>query len=589
MSLTSVELNYLVWRYLQDSGLELAAYALEKGTQCLLYEQKKDFIISKIEPCSLVNLVQKGILFTLIESNAEGNAGQDSNSLIEALIKEVSNRENINEDQFVRFGQSKSGSNDTIEKGEAEVQKGVTDGEQEDSEQTGKTEAQNAVSTAALLKELDFPESLCNDWHMSTDVFAYGKLSSCAVINALKDGNIAESVSLNHTNVFHEKPGVTENEITIVSWAPTGNTLVTSSLSGELRAWTPDGKLKNIAYLSLNPTADPATELLKDGESSQIPPLIYKLIWNNGGQFFISLDTDGQLTLWDGNSLSIIYQSKAKLPSVDVKTIDACWIDSHKFAASTSNDGIKIYGILSGQGAMRSYSAISADTDTPQVKQIGSLVGHSNTITILRFGTLNNQLASCSDVDYLIKIWQSNSTHEYVQLNNRESEKYQPINYHNSPIIDLYWLRTSDDGEMLLSISMEGNINLWDSLGGDNVFSTNIFETARLLPHTDLSDSYHATKNALVFSAVLSPDQKWLAVGDNFGRVTVWDVDLRRYVKGEKFRLQGSAYFFPLSKDAINDPKTLSLFGICDISWNNASSRIAISYKGRDSIILKFR
>lgn len=588
MSLTSVELNYLVWRYLQDSGLELAAYALEKGTQCLLYEQKKDFIISKIEPCSLVNLVQKGILFTLIESNAEGNAGQNSNSLIEALVKEVSNRENINEDQLVKFDQSKNGSNESREKEEVQMQTGATDGEREDSEPTENSESEDVVSTVTLLKELEFPESLCNDWHRSTDVFAYGKLSSCAVINALKDGNIAESVTLNHTNVFHEKPGMTENEITIVSWAPTGNTIVTVSLSGELRAWTPDGRLKNIAYLSFNTTADPSTELLKDGESLQMPPLISKLIWNNAGQFFLSLDTDGQLTLWDGNSLNIIYQSKSKLPSVEIRTIDACWIDSYKFAVSTSTNGIKIYSILSSQGVMRSYSTFSADTDMLQVKQIGSLVGHNNSIISLKFGSLNNQLASCSDFDYLIKIWQSNSTHEYVQLNNRQSEKDQSINYHVSPIIDLYWLKISDDKEMLMSISMEGNINVWDSSGGSNVFSSNIFETAKALPLTELKDSYNASKNALVFNAVLSPDQRWLAVGDNFGRVTVWDIEISRYIRSKKFSLRGSAYFFPPRKEALNDP-TLSLFGICDISWNNASNRIAISYKGQDSIILKLK
>ena len=65
MSLTSKELNYLVWRYLQESGNELAAYALE---QKATFDNKD--VIQKVQPGCLVELVQKGILYTLAEDSA---------------------------------------------------------------------------------------------------------------------------------------------------------------------------------------------------------------------------------------------------------------------------------------------------------------------------------------------------------------------------------------------------------------------------------------------------------------------------------------------------------------------------------------
>ena len=65
MSLTSKELNYLIWRYLQESGYDLSAYALDQQSQCSEYENNPTTqeLIQKIKPGCLVDLIQKGILY----------------------------------------------------------------------------------------------------------------------------------------------------------------------------------------------------------------------------------------------------------------------------------------------------------------------------------------------------------------------------------------------------------------------------------------------------------------------------------------------------------------------------------------------
>ncbi len=61
MSITSEELNYLIWRYLQESGHEVAALAMEEETRVLEFEQR---FKEHIPVGSLVHLVQKGILYS---------------------------------------------------------------------------------------------------------------------------------------------------------------------------------------------------------------------------------------------------------------------------------------------------------------------------------------------------------------------------------------------------------------------------------------------------------------------------------------------------------------------------------------------
>ncbi|KAM9886125.1 hypothetical protein OXX69_013852, partial [Metschnikowia pulcherrima] len=85
MSLTSVELNYLIWRYMQESGFDLAAYAFSKDSACLEYEHAENRLIPAIEPGSLVNLVQKGILYTFLEDAADGK--KTRLNVLDALLK----------------------------------------------------------------------------------------------------------------------------------------------------------------------------------------------------------------------------------------------------------------------------------------------------------------------------------------------------------------------------------------------------------------------------------------------------------------------------------------------------------------------
>lgn len=95
MSLTSRELNYLIWRYFQEAGYDLSAFTFDRQSQCLKYEHaENEKIIEKIEPGCLIDLVQKGILYTIAESDAKDDSDY---TLLGALVQqEIANLSDSN-------------------------------------------------------------------------------------------------------------------------------------------------------------------------------------------------------------------------------------------------------------------------------------------------------------------------------------------------------------------------------------------------------------------------------------------------------------------------------------------------------------
>lgn len=569
MSLTSTELNYLVWRYLQESGYDLAAYALEKGSQCQEYEKSPLPIESKIPAGCLVNLVQKGILFTLAEAAADLETGQKPErlTLFGSLIQEELVESKLEESKKQQEEEQKKyllKSDDIAEKENVEME-----------EANGDT-IENAVepeiefTTKIMTPNIKFDESLVSDWHPQSEVFAYGRADSVAMINAIKDNAIAESVTLNHPNMLNRK-----NEINIVSWSPLGNMIVTAGSNGELRAWSPDGKLKNIAN-TFNEDLVPSNPELESRDKIQ-PSIITNLIWSDNGQLLLSVDSNNQVGLWDGATLSSIKQIKLPTSPADLASfIDACWLNEDSFAVSTTKNSIKIYSITKP----------AFGTSTQQdVQTIGYLHGHENGISILNFNTESRLLASCSDYDYAIKVWARGSAQDSLDLNVNPT-KSKEIKLHSSPIIGLFWLDNIGENGVLLSISMEGVVNIWHASTGDVLKSTELFKNEDNFKYVG-DTKLKVTSELLIFNAAVSPNKKYLAIGDDLGRVTIWDIVISRYSsKGSKdfLRCLGAYDFQIPDSSTVKD----SGVGICDLRWDSKSKNICISYKGAESVIFNW-
>ncbi|CUM64292.1 uncharacterized protein PRCAT00001890001 [Priceomyces carsonii] len=574
MSLTSTELNYLVWRYLLESGFELAAYALEKHSLCLSHEDNNNSsIISKVKPGCLVNLVQKGILFGLSEEDISDGQSKEKLSLFGALLEDELDNERSSgihlDSQTLR---NKNDYVDSYSKDESSRNnyRDIEMEEEKESEKSFVTEGnfgshlENNFESKTLSPALKFPESLTCEWNPTVDVFAFGKMDSTAIINAIKDDCVLESVTLMHPNILG-----TEDEINLVSWSPKGNAIVTVSINGELRAWSPDGKLKNVANPSIG--NEIISKMPNDNlEVNTSNTLVTDLRWNEDGQYFLSVNANGQVNLWDGITMNLITKMKSSPTVVEQSILTsppiACWLTDDKFALTSPTNTINIYSVLKGFVVQ------------PEILQVGQLSGHNNYISFLAFDHGSKFLASCSDFNYLIKVWMNSSTKECVELN--VGSDNNTFKRHLSPIIGLEWL---DHGN-LVSVSMEGVVNIWDASNGNCIYSTNILT----LLENFRSEEYAKLKSLqepLLFNVSLSPNKEWLVVGDDYGRVSVWGISIGSTGNSSTVTFLG-IYNLDIS-DKFSNEKGLQV-GICDISWNSSSLKFCVSYKGTDSAVFNW-
>lgn len=558
MSLTSLELNYLIWKYLQESGYELAAYALQKNSHCLEYEHGKNRSIASIEPGCLVNLVQKGILYTFVEDTSEGK--EDHLSLVNALLKDKANQASqASELQAYQESQPKlqNGTAGTTE-GDAE---GNAPGKKAEDKTVGESdrdgnpdvEMEDAAqevdfTTVRLTASLTFAPSVVSSWHPSSGVFAVGREDAKAEIHALgADGNIAETVTLSHPPLVDDAE--VQNVISTVSWSPQGSMVLTSGVSGAIRAWTPDGRLKNI----VNSVAS----------ADRVPATIHSLLWNTSGLLVLSIDVKNTLSVWDGSSLALVLETRGSESYTG--ELNACWVSDSKFAVSTVKNAIKIYSVSLAPGE--------------KVATVGQLVGHEHPITGIAFSEVSKLLATASDVDYAIKIWNSLLSQDALEVNT-VGDKDPSLHYHTTPIIGLHWLARAGDmqGNELVSVSMEGTVNIWDAFTGDAFVSANIFKNADNFRFQEEQAPDAEAANTLVFATALLPDSAYLAIGDDSGSVSIWDVQVARY-RGTKDLLRCLAMFSGERKDDA---------GICDLAWDNTGRYLSVCYKGLDSVMLKW-
>lgn len=545
---------------MQESGFDLAAYALLKDSACLDYEHAENKLIPAIEPGCLVNLVQKGILYTFLQ---DAGAGKESHlNLFDAILKDKADFEAAKAAELAEAARAeKAAKND--ENG-ADVamtdaaESGTVLGDGTEPNEPEVSGMDVPFQTDILRPFIGVSPSLVLHWHPSTDVLALGTENSTAIIHALGPAGIAETVTLSHPPIIIEGVPV-PSTISVVSWSPHGAMVLTAGSGGEIRAWAPDGRLKNIVNsVSLAEAA---------------PAAILALVWNAPGLFVLSINAHNTVSVWEGTTLALILEIHGIEEAVDVES-HACWLSDLKFAMTTRKHAIQILSV--------NLALPYGENLVP----VGQLLGHENAITSICFSPISKLLATASDTDYAIKVWNSMLSQDALELNTT-TEKLPDLQYHTLPIVALHWLCRPQDvqGNELLSVSMEGAVNIWDAFTGDALVSANIFNNPdNFQVPEDEDDLSISTKNSLVFAAAVSPNSHVLAIGDDSGNVSVWDIHTAKY-KGTTGFLRCLGIFA-----IANTPEDSSSsgIGICDLVWDSKGHFITVCYKGRDSVIIKW-
>jgi len=469
MSFSSDEVNFLVYRYLQESGFSHSAYTF--GIESHISQSNINGAL--VPPAALLSIIQKGLQYT----EAEISIGEDgtervieSLSLIDAVMPDV-----------VAARQAAAQKSDQLVKTEPPATNGAEDTATtapvlENAETMEIDEAQEIPANKSTVLQGHESEVFICAWSPTSDLLASGSGDSTARIWNMND-TPAPTSSANQLVLRHciQKGGTevpSNKDVTSLDWNCDGTYLATGSYDGFARIWTTDGRLSS----TLGSTDSSNTEL------GQHKGPIFALKWNKKGNYILSAGVDKTTIIWDASSGSCTQQfAFHSAPALDVD-----WQTNNSFASCSTDQCIHVCRL---------------GLDRP----IKTFKGHTNEVNAIKWDPQGNFLASCSD-DMTLKIW-----------NMKQDTCVHDLSAHSKEIYTIKWSPTGPGTKnpnanlVLASASFDSTVRLWDVERGTCIHTLNRHKEP-------------------VYSVAFSPDGKHLASGSFDKCVHIWNVQTGRVV-----------------------------------------------------------
>ncbi|KAM0828245.1 hypothetical protein ACQ4PT_067670 [Festuca glaucescens] len=340
-AITSAELNFLVFCYLQESGFVHAAFTL--GYEAGLHKGGIDGNV--VPPGALITVVQKGLQYIELEANTDENdeeAEKDFALLepLEIITKDVEELQRI------------------VEKTKRERLQIDLDKDKGKEKECIIEEHEHRL--AGHSSEV-FPCA----WSPAGSLLASGSGDSTARIWTIPDGpcgSIQPSPASVH--VLKKIKGRTNEkskDVTTLDWNGEGTLLATGSYDGQARIWSRDGELKQTLFKHKGP--------------------IFSLKWNRKGDCLLSGSVDKTAIVWDTKT----WECKQQYEFHSAPTLDVDWRNNSSFA-TCSNDNMIYFCKIGDPHPVKTFS------------------GHQKEVNAIKWDPTGSLLASCSD-DCTAKIW----------------------------------------------------------------------------------------------------------------------------------------------------------------------------------------
>ncbi|XP_073971536.1 transducin beta like ebi isoform X1 [Rhodnius prolixus] len=407
MSFSSDEVNFLVYRYLQESGFQHSAYTF--GIESHISQSNINGAL--VPPAALLSILQKGLQYT----EAEISIGEDgteqriveSLSLIDAVMPDVVASRQQQNQQKPLLKNEPHDTNGDEGKGTAAPNPGI----ESTMEVDGSIEI--PANKATVLRGHESEVFICA-WNPTTDLLASGSGDSTARIWDMSDN----CPSPNQLVLRHciQKGGTevpSNKDVTSLDWNCDGTLLATGSYDGYARIWTTSGLL--------------------DRTLGQHKGPIFALKWNKRGNYILSAGVDKTTIIWDAGSGQCTQQfSFHSAPALDVD-----WQTNTSFASCSTDQCIHVCKL---------------HVDKP----IKSFQGHTNEVNAIKWDPQGNLLASCSD-DMTLKIWSM-----------KHDTCVHDLQAHSKEIYTIKWSPTGPGtlnpnmNLILASASFDSTVRLWD-------------------------------------------------------------------------------------------------------------------------------
>uniref|UniRef100_A0AAQ5XZ74 Transducin (beta)-like 1 X-linked receptor 1b n=1 Tax=Amphiprion ocellaris TaxID=80972 RepID=A0AAQ5XZ74_AMPOC len=406
MSISSDEVNFLVYRYLQESGFSHSAFTF--GIESHISQSNINGAL--VPPAALISIIQKGLQYVEAEVsiNEDGTLFDgrpiESLSLIDAVMPDVvQTRQQAYRDKLAQQQQQQqqaaagSGSS-TGPQGSTKNGEGAANGEENGSHALANhhsemmevdRDVEIPQSKAMVLRGHESEVFICA-WNPVNDLLASGSGDSTARIWNLSENSTGGSTQLVLRHCIREggQDVPSNKDVTSLDWNSEGTLLATGSYDGFARIWTKDGKTLNIYII-----------------------LVY--------------------------IIHCCFSRKLCLCFPTAPALDVDWQSNNTFASCSTDMCIHVCKL--GQ-------------DRP----VKTFQGHTNEVNAIKWDPTGSLLASCSD-DMTLKIWSM-----------KQDSCVHDLQAHSKEIYTIKWSPTGPGTNnpnanlMLASASFDSTVRLWD-------------------------------------------------------------------------------------------------------------------------------
>ncbi|KAK9285085.1 hypothetical protein L1049_024270 [Liquidambar formosana] len=577
-SITSSELNYLVFRYLQESGFTHSAFAL--GYEAGINKCPIDGNL--VPPGALITFVQKGLQYIEMEanlSNSDTDVDEDFSFLqpLDLITKDVyelrqiikEKKKNLPKDRDVdkdkEFDREREGERGRVKEKERQEREKEFDGRvpaqvktqgEKDRERTEKDRAEKDKEREKQHEEVH------TDREMVTD--QEDKVNVKQEENGVSGGPEPMDISMTSTSEACEIPSsdVTileghTSEVCACAWSPTGSLLASGSGDSTARIWPiADGSCRS--SLQNGPLNALVLKHVK-GRTNEKSKDVTTLDWNGEGTLLATGSYDGQARIWSTNGELRSTLSKHKGPIFSLK-----WNKKGDYLLTGSCDKTAIVWDVKAEEWKQQFEfhsgptldvdwrnnvsfATSSTDNMIYVCKIGenrpikNFAGHQGEVNCVKWDPTGSLLASCSD-DITAKIW------------SMKQEKFvHDLKEHSKEIYTIRWSPTGagtnnpNQQLVLASASFDSTVKLWDVELGRLLYSLN--------GHREP-----------VYSVAFSPNGEYLASGSLDKSMHIWSLKEGKIVR----TYTGNG-------------------GIFEVCWNKEGDKIAACFANNTVCVLDFR